>query len=171
LLIFHSYRGIVRAGRIIMLTQLEKAQQEWGGSHSVIDSWLEERQELLVLYCKLVGLPPFDRNEQALPEQAHIQKFCQILMDYLSAGHFEIYNDIAKACETKGKESLALAQQLYPKISASTDIALSFNDKYAETKQDSTLPDFDTELSKLGEILEQRFEYEDELIDNLYSNH
>jgi regulator of sigma D len=154
-----------------MLTQLEKAQQEWGGSHSVIDSWLEERQELLVLYCKLVGLPPFDRNEHALPEQAHIQKFCQILMDYLSAGHFEIYNDIAKACENKGKESLALAQLLYPKISASTDIALSFNDKYAETKQDSTLPDFDTELSKLGEILEQRFEYEDELIDNLYSNH
>jgi len=154
-----------------MLTQLEKAQQEWGGSHSVIDSWLEERQELLVLYCKLAGLPPFDRNDQALPEQAHIQKFCQILMDYLSAGHFEVYNDIAKACEIKGEQSLALAQQLYPKISASTDTALSFNDKYAEVSKDSALPDFDAELSKLGESLEQRFEYEDELIDNLYSNH
>ncbi|PAJ73055.1 Rsd/AlgQ family anti-sigma factor [Pseudoalteromonas sp. NBT06-2] len=154
-----------------MLTQLEKAQQEWGGSHSVIDSWLDERQELLVLYCKLVGLPPFDSKEQALPELDHIQKFCQILMDYLSAGHFEIYNDIAKACETKGKQSLALAQVLYPKISESTDVALSFNDKYAEIKQESLLPDFDAELSKLGEILEQRFEYEDKLIDNLYSNH
>jgi hypothetical protein len=69
-------------------------------------------------------------------------------MDYLSAGHFEIYNDIAKACEIKGEQSLALAQQLYPKISASTDVALSFNDKYAETKQGSALPDFDAELSR-----------------------
>ena len=29
-----------------MLTRLEKAQQKWGGSHSVIDKWLTERQEL-----------------------------------------------------------------------------------------------------------------------------
>ncbi len=154
-----------------MLTQLEKAQQEWGGSHTVIDSWLEERQELLVLYCKLIGLSPYERNDHALPEQIEIQRFCQILVDYLSAGHFEIYDDIAKACEIKGKQSVALAQSLYPKISESTDIALAFNDKYAEVKKGSLLPDFDEELSKLGETLELRFEYEDELIDNLYSNH
>ena len=26
-----------------MLTRLEKAQQKWGGSHSVIDKWLTEQ--------------------------------------------------------------------------------------------------------------------------------
>ena len=154
-----------------MLTRLEKAQESWGGSHSVIDSWLEERQDLLVQYCKLAGLPPYERNDQALPAKAAIISFCEILVDYLSAGHFEIYDDIVKACQEKGPQSLALAKELYPKIASSTDIALNFNDQYAESADDNLLETFDKDLSELGEILEQRFEYEDELIDNLYSNH
>lgn len=154
-----------------MLTRLEKAKSEWGGAHSVIDSWLQERQELLVIYCKLAGLPPYERSDQALPQKGEILEFCQILMDYLSAGHFEIYDDLVKACAEKGKESLQLAKSLYPKISASTDIALGFNDDYANAKEDSLLPKFDEDLSTLGQALEQRFEYEDELIENLFTHH
>ena len=37
------------ARRTVMLTRVEKAQQKWGGSHTVIDKWLNERQELIVL--------------------------------------------------------------------------------------------------------------------------
>lgn len=154
-----------------MLTRLEQAQESWGGSHSVIDSWLEERQELLVQYCKLVGLPPYERSDNALPNKDEIQSFCQILVDYLSAGHFEIYDDIVQACEEKGPQSLALAKTLYPKIASSTDLALNFNDQYADAKKDQDFSKFDSDLSELGEVLEQRFEFEDELIDNLYSNH
>lgn len=154
-----------------MLKSLEKAKQEWGGSHSAIDSWLQERQELLVIYCKLAGLPPYERSDQALPKKGEILEFCQILMDYLSAGHFEIYDDLVKACAEKGPSSLKLAQSLYPQISASTDIALSFNDDYANAKEESLLPNFDEDLSTLGQALEQRFEFEDELIENLYTHH
>lgn len=154
-----------------MLKSLEKAKQEWGGSHSAIDSWLQERQELLVIYCKLAGLPPYERSDQALPQKNEILEFCQILMDYLSAGHFEIYDDLVKACSEKGPKSLKLAQSLYPKIAASTDIALSFNDDYANANEESLLPKFDEDLSTLGQSLEQRFEFEDELIENLYTNH
>ncbi|OUS71846.1 anti-RNA polymerase sigma 70 factor [Pseudoalteromonas sp. A601] len=154
-----------------MLTRLEKAQQKWGGSHTIIDKWLTERQELLVLYCKIAGFAPYDKKDHALPDQLQIQSFCQILMDYLSAGHFEVYDDIAKACEQKGQKSQQLANDLYPRISDTTDIALDFNDKYAEVAKDELLNDFDNDLSKLGEALELRFELEDELIDNLYSNH
>ena len=92
-------------------------------------------------------------------------------MDYLSAGHFEIYDDIAKACKEKGPESQNLANALYPRISETTDVALDFNDKYAEVDKDDLLDEFDKDLSTLGEALELRFELEDELIDNLYSNH
>ncbi|MCF7501976.1 MULTISPECIES: Rsd/AlgQ family anti-sigma factor [Pseudoalteromonas] len=154
-----------------MLTRLEKAQQKWGGSHSVIDKWLTERQELLVLFCRIAGFSPYEKKDHALPDQLQIQNFCQILMDYLSAGHFEIYDDIAKACEEKGPESQKLASALYPRISETTDIALDFNDKYAEVDKDDLLDEFDKDLSALGEALELRFELEDELIDNLYSNH
>ncbi len=80
-----------------MLTRLEKAQQKWGGSHTIIDKWLTERQELLVLYCKIAGFSPYDKKDHALPDQLQIQTFCQILMDYLSAGHFEVYDDDKKA--------------------------------------------------------------------------
>ena len=154
-----------------MLTRLEKAQQKWGGSHSVIDKWLTERQELLVLFCRIAGFSPYEKKDHALPDQLQIQNFCQILMDYLSAGHFEIYDDIAKAYKEKGPESQNLANALYPRISETTDVALDFNDKYAEVDKDDLLDEFDKDLSTLGEALELRFELEDELIDNLYSNH
>uniref|UniRef100_UPI00397FDB14 Rsd/AlgQ family anti-sigma factor n=1 Tax=Salmonella sp. ZJJH19_0144 TaxID=3159615 RepID=UPI00397FDB14 len=81
------------------------------------------------------------------------------------------YDDIAKACEQKGPHSQQLASELYPRISETTDTALDFNDKYAEVDKEDLLKDFDDDLSKLGEALELRFELEDELIDNLYSNH
>ncbi|MCG7537612.1 sigma D regulator [Pseudoalteromonas sp. OOF1S-7] len=154
-----------------MLSRLEQAQQRWGGSHSVIDNWLAERQELLLLYCKVAGLSPFEQDDHALPDQLQIQTFCQILMDYLSAGHFEIYDNLVAACKEKGPQSLKLAQSLYPRITDTTDLALDFNDKYAEMQSENRMSDFDKDLSELGEALELRFALEDELIDNLYANH
>ena len=154
-----------------MLTRVEKAQQKWGGSHKVIDKWLNERQELIVLYCKIAGFTPYEKQDQALPEPKLIESFCQLLMDYLSAGHFEVYDDIAKACEKKGLQSQELANSIYPRISSTTDVALDFNDKYAEVDKEDLLKDFDNDLSVIGEALEARFALEDELIDNLFSNH
>jgi len=162
---------VTQLRRTVMLTRVEKAQQKWGGSHTVIDKWLNERQELIILYCKMAGFSPYDKKDHALPKPEQIQAFCQILMDYLSAGHFEVYDDIAKACENKGPQSQQLASDIYPRISSTTDIALDFNDKYAEVDKEDLLEQFDNDLSVLGETLEMRFELEDELIDNLYSNH
>jgi regulator of sigma D len=155
----------------IMLERLEQAQEQWGGSHSIIDNWLAERQELLVQYYQVAGCAPYDRKDHALPDLAQIQAFCQIMLDYLSAGHFEIYDDLVQQCEKKGPESVKLAQSLYPRIAESTDLALDFNDKYADSNSDNLLEDFDKDLSVLGEALEVRFELEDELIHNLYANH
>ena len=157
--------------RRIMLKRVEKAQQKWGGSHTVIDNWLNERQELIVLYCKIAGFSPYEKKDQSLPEPSQTPAFCQTLLDYLSAGHFEVYDDIAKACEKKGLESQQLANTIYPRISDTTDIALDFNDKYAEVDAEDLLVGFDNDLSVIGEALEARFALEDELIDNLYSNH
>jgi len=156
-----------------MYTRLQSARQQWGGSSTAIDNWLEERQQLIVSYCKLAALPPFDKQQQdkKLPAQKDILSFCQLLVDYLSAGHFEVYDQIVSQCEINGNDSKSLAEALYPKISASTDIALEFNDNYAEPSADNTFETFDHDLSVLGQALEDRFGLEDELIQTLYVKH
>jgi regulator of sigma D len=156
-----------------MYTRLQSARQQWGGSSTAIDNWLEERQQLIVSYCKLAALPPFDKQQQdkKLPVQENILGFCQLLVDYLSAGHFEVYDQIVSQCEINGSDSKSLAEALYPKISASTDIALEFNDIYAEPSADNNFETFDHDLSALGQALEDRFGLEDELIQTLHTNH
>ena len=154
-----------------MLTRLEQTQQKYGGASTIIDAWLAERQELLVKYCKLAGLPPFDQEKSVLPEALTVNRFCQILVDYLSAGHFEVYDNIVKECEKHGPDSVELAKSIYPKISATTEVLVNFNDKYSELVGDLDLKGFDTDLSVVGQILEERLELEDELIHTLHTNH
>ncbi len=152
-----------------MYNRLQTAQQQWGGSATAIDNWLEERQELIVTYCKLAALPPFDKqqHERQLPGQDDIETFCQLLMDYLSAGHFEVYDQIVSQCTIDGHNGKALAEALYPKIAVSTDLALEFNDAYAEDV-DTSHDSFDRDLSRLGQALEERFALEDELIQTMH---
>lgn len=154
-----------------MLTKLEQAKQEWGGTLAIIDKWLEARQKCIVLYCQLAGLPPYQTEEHSLPEQAKITKFCQLLLDYASKGHFEVYEQIIAQCKLDGEENLKIAQELYSRITKTTDTALNFNDKYAENASDKTLLDFDKDLSELGQIMESRFNREDQLLEVVHLHH
>jgi len=148
-----------------MLIELENAKARWGGKLDVIDRWLDERRELLV------KLNQVSCKEKTLPSAEQLQSFCQILMDYLSAGHFEVYEEVVKQCELNGPQSLAVAEGLYPKISATTDICLNFNDRYSEDYSDSDWTDLDAELSKIAETIATRIELEDELINQLHEKH
>ncbi|WP_016954408.1 Rsd/AlgQ family anti-sigma factor [Catenovulum sp. SX2] len=154
-----------------MLTELQKAQQKYGGANKIIDSWLEERRDLLVRYCKLAGLPPFEAEKGQLPSHEEVIQFCQVLVDYLSAGHFEVFDNIVSQCKVNGGESLELAKTLWPKINTTTDIALKFDATYAELDENADWGSFDTDLSDLGQALEDRFDFEDQLINNLFTKH
>lgn len=154
-----------------MLTKLEQAKQDWGGTLKIVDNWLEERQECVVLYCQLAGLPPYQQEVRGLPEQKTITKFCQLLLDYASTGHFEVYEQIIAQCKLNGEENLKIAQELYSRITTTTDTALNFNDKYAENASDKALLDFDKDLSELGQIMEGRFEREDQLLEVVHLHH
>ena len=155
-----------------MLTKLEQAQQAWGGTHNAIDHWLEDRQQLIVEYCKLEGLPPFEKTA-ALPSQAELQAFCQLLIDYLSTGHFEVYDQIVSQCAERCAQSLALAQQIQPQLVLTTKALVTFNDKYAEADpaDEMQLLSLDEDMSKVGELLEQRFALEDQLLYALATYH
>ncbi len=154
-----------------MYTRVQQAQQKYGGSLKAIDSWLQERRELIVSYCRLAGLPPFEKDRHTMPSQDKIKEFCQLLMDYLSAGHFEVYEQIVAQCAVNGTNSRKLADSLYPKIAVSTDLALEFNDKYAEHLSTRNSGSFDLELSALGQAMEERFALEDKLIETLHAKH
>ncbi|WJG09782.1 sigma D regulator [Aliiglaciecola sp. LCG003] len=151
-----------------MLSQFEQSKKKWVGSHNAIDVWLHERQDLLVKYCELAGIPPYQRKVDGLPDLDSIRLFCEILMDYISAGHFEVYDKIiAETSDTTSSKSLA--DRIYPQIALLTEEALAFNDEFAEANTDRSLETFDINLSKLGQNLMERFELEDELIHSLHS--
>lgn len=145
-----------------MLTKVQQAKAQWGGFDSTIDTWLEERKQLLVQYCKLASLPPFEREDKSLPEKNEIVQFCEILMDYVSAGHFEIYQKILGDADDTDTVENILNQ-----LDNNTDKALLFNDKYASINDEDGLDglaSFDLRLAELGQHMEERFSYEDQLI-------
>jgi len=154
-----------------MLNKLKQAKAEWGGVLSVIDNWLDARQRLVVLYCELAGLPPYQQEKRSLPNQVLITEFCQLLLDYASTGHFEVYEQIIEKSKLDGEENLKIAQELYSRITTTTDTALKFNDTYAEDASDQTLLHFDKDLSELGEVMESRFEREDQLLEVVHLHH
>ncbi len=152
-----------------MLRELEKAEQKWGGSNKLIDQWLENRRKLLVHYCQIAGLPPYAKAEKSLPSFERVKFFCDLLVDYVSEGHFEVYDRVVNACENSGPSSKSLAQQVLPKITSTTNVALDFNDKYAEAQDDQVLYELDDDLSELAHAMETRFELEDKLLEILHN--
>lgn len=146
-----------------MLENCKSARERWGGVSNIIDRWLQERQDLLVLYCSLSD--GSDRETQAL----RLPQFCQILVDYISAGHFEVFEKlINEGREFDDQAGLEESEAIFPKIQVTTDSILDFNDKYQETDDLETIkPD----LSGLGEALELRFELEDRIIELLHVSH
>lgn len=152
-----------------MLENCRNARERWGGVSELIDRWLKERQELLVLYCELSG-----EAESSEPEILHrkLVRMCEVLVDYVSAGHFEIYEQLIQEAKEFNDGGIELAAKVYPRLEQTTEIALNFNDKLdgCEPTEAGVKAMFE-DLSKLGEALESRFEVEDFLIEHLHNVH
>ncbi|MGL5990653.1 MAG: sigma D regulator [Plesiomonas sp.] len=149
-----------------MLTPLESHPAPVKVNAKIIDLWLAERKALLIDYCRLAGLPPFQHEKQCLPTAGSVSLFCARLVDYLSAGHFEIYDRIMSEAETLPHSNVSqLHSKIHPLLNENTQNILHFNDQYAEISEDEeSLLDIDLHLSTLGEQLEARFALEDQLI-------
>lgn len=150
-----------------MLENCKSAKERWGGVNKIIDRWLQERQDLLVDYCALSGVTVFDENNPS--HRQKVSHFCQILVDYVSAGHFEVYDQLIKeGRDFDDTEALETAATLYKTIDATTERLLDFNDKYEATDDLSSLA---LDLSEIGQQLEPRFEAEDQMIAVLHVSH
>ncbi len=126
---------------------------------------LDERQEMLVLFCQLAGLDPY---QSSAPVEQRVRAFCQKMIDYIAAGHFTIYDRLSNSGERR-HQVLEVAAIVYSSIEDTTDIAIAFNDKYDENDHVLDFSNLQSDLAMLGEAMSNRADYEDRLLDALVS--
>lgn len=153
-----------------MLDECKDVSEYWQGVDQLIKRWLDERQSLLDAYYDVSDI--IIEHLDDVEALTRLRTFCQILMDYISAGHFEIYGQLVKEGKVFADSNASLAAELYPHIIKSTDTAVTFNDTY-DTDQHcqiaiSKLP---SALADLGNALKKRFQLEDQLIQALHTAH
>jgi regulator of sigma D len=91
-----------------------------------------------------------DKNQNDL-SQALLSRFCDTLVDYLSAGHFQVFQRIVPSADE------------YAAIESTTDIAMTFNDDFGNL-QSINIERVKAALERLALVLGTRFELEDNLL-------
>lgn len=160
-----------------MLENCKSVKERWGGVSKILDGWLHQRQELIVEFCTVSGVHD-SSSIHAKDTSEGLRHFCELMVDYISAGHFEVYDHlIQEAEEFNDGKGLEVARRLYPEVSKTTEQVLAFNDNFdalvsaeAASDKQETL-NLARELSQLGETLVSRFELEDQLIESLHYSH
>jgi len=143
-----------------MGTLSSTAKERRQGSQDLVAKLIKERTEMLVTFCRLAGIEPYTVEKSV---QKLLQEFCQILVDYVAAGHFALYERILEGKERR-QEVAAIAGNIYTRIAQSTQNALDFNDKYDCGDHCTELESLSPDLSRLGEDLAMRIELEDRLL-------
>jgi len=132
---------------------------------------LDERQEMLVQFCELAGVVPYQIHPVEMVDdrvEMNLRAFCQKMIDYIATGHFVIYERLLNGGERRN-QVLDVAAEVYSGIEDSTDIAVAFNDKYDELDHALDLSNLSNDLAMLGEAMSNRADREDRLINALIS--
>lgn len=134
---------------------------------TLLTQWLKERQDVLTRYTEVVistnsalSGPDLEQKQQAL---------CALIVDYVGAGHFEIFHELIAEAELFADGSEKLAQNVMPAIADTTEVILAYDEKYSSGDNDPAT--LERDLSALGEVLESRFVLEDQLIAGLHNTH
>lgn len=142
-------------------------QQQFAAVEQLLTEWLKERRELLARYTEIVVT--VDNAPQGEAFERRQGELCAVLVDYVSAGHFEVFHQLLAEAEVFGDGSNKLAVRLMPVIGDTTEVILAYEEKYGAG--DAHLPTLERDLSALGEVLETRFAVEDQLIAGLHNAH
>ncbi len=148
-----------------MLDNCKDSSETWQAVETLLQGWLKERREVLVKYTAIAAT--LDRDTPLERVNEGIERLCQVLVDYVSAGHFEVFLALQKEAEIFADGSGEVASELIPNIGDTTEVILGFEEKYPTDRLD----DLDADLSLLGEMLETRFTLEDRLIAILHGSH
>lgn len=129
----------------------------------LIDHMLAERNQLLALLLQVSGIK-MDAPKKS--DNDLLNEFCQVLVDYIAAGHFGLYERIIEKKERR-KSVSDLAVKVYPFIDETTQLSLAFNERYDSSNHSTEFSKLPQDLSRLGEALTTRMELEDQLINQM----
>jgi regulator of sigma D len=160
------YAGKPREGTA-MTVESKEAMDQWHRIESLVQHWLEERRRLLYMLCAVRGINGLTFD--GVPVHHRVQQFCQVLMDYTSAGHFEVYRELVHEARSLNSENTEQVGVILQQLEDSTDEALAFNEDFASPEScDALLDSLPRRLSNLLEKLEDRFALEDQLIVSIH---
>lgn len=170
------------------------ALQQVDERYSWINDMIQARQQLLLQYMHLLNIKPhgtgdsFEDYNKVLSDFHHkvdafaadksfplnttqdqlsslLSSFCELLIDYISHGHFDLYPKIIELMENAtGRTTLTIAHRFLPKIEQTTEVLMRFSDRYTDEWVPSKIDSLRKDLAQVGECLEQRFINEDRLI-------
>ena len=138
----------------------DNVQERREQTHHIIGELLTERRQVWSLYCAIGEMQPFTAGELL---DTKLREFCQLMIDYISLGHFGIYQRIHDGTERR-QQVREVAERVYDRLAEATDAAVAFNDKYESLSGEALSADLAEDLSKLGEALAARNELEDQLL-------
>lgn len=151
-----------------MLNHLNNMTARIGGTNELVDGWLHARKQLLVSWYNLVGLKP-GKEARLSFDPATLEQFCHTLVDYLSACHFKIYEQVMN--EPVNNSPFFATTQIYPLLQQNTHQLMSYHDVYLSNPEGREQAlSFQQVLSDITETLAARFALEDQLIMLAYSN-
>ncbi len=141
-----------------MLEQATHSLVKYSGHNQSLDRWLQHRQLLVSGYCHMIT----KAQSTALPLLSDVRYWCVELVDYLTAGHFQIFSELMPMADAPQKTTAAFDKQ-YTSISSTTDDLLKMQETVFSLDEDNNKTLQET-LSGLGETLAKRLEVEDLLI-------
>lgn len=143
-------------------------KQRWSDVDRLLTRWLAARQDLIVQYCGLSGVQKLSPSSNNC---ARLRKLCGLLVDYVSAGHFEVYHELLREGEAFDDGGAARATAILANLQDSTAAALHFDEQYGEATSIVDAGLLAKDLSRLGESMAARFELEDRLVAILHHAH
>ncbi|HEX4870396.1 MAG TPA: Rsd/AlgQ family anti-sigma factor [Moraxellaceae bacterium] len=135
---------------------------------ALVRRWLDERQALIAEWSALQAAHARGVAGAELAER--LEAFCEILMDYVSAGHFEVYDELLAEVERLEALTPSASQALLARVQATTDAVIRFNDLCEDPRDPAAQALLPRELPILALELESRFQTEDRLIALLHEH-
>ena len=145
----------------------QDAIEQYQRVEDLLTRWLKERREVLGKYTEIAVGADGLLDEAGLQQRQ--SQLCQLLVDYVSAGHFEVFHELLAEAESFADGSSELATRVMPAIADTTELIMAYDEKYGDGNVASAK--LKRDLSALGESLESRFALEDQLIAGLHYSH
>ena len=143
-------------------TDQRKSIDRRSQGYSRLQTLLDARKNTLKLYADLARHRPFSDSQNLYSE---LLSFSQAVVDYTASAHFQLYQKLTEGTENREAVKL-IGDRLYPRIVRSTQKILAFSDDFGDNPEPN-LDHLEARLSEVGEVLAERIELEDQLLEAL----